>query len=177
MRIIPLILSFLACSACSKTPSTKQICDHVGGVLGESSPARCVENMDRMASEVGAEKFKSFRQCLMAANDKAAIETCASKLVSKDDVDKYANKSKAAEAVQMVKMMADAATVYYHSPPMDFDSMAVTTPGFPESVGPTPPKGACCQGEGNVSARCGAVAAPKLAGPDVLASRPAPLFL
>jgi hypothetical protein len=60
---------------------------------------------------------------------------------------RYVNKAKSTEAEQFVKKLHDGARAYYYNPPVS----GITPPDKhvpPESVGPTPPAGACCAGDG-----------------------------
>jgi hypothetical protein len=89
---------------------------------------------------------QSVRKCFVGAKTKEDLKECEQKRVASESGDgptsRYAKKSKTSEARQLVKKIYDGARAYY----MDAHGAAEPLPPqFPESVGPTPPLGTCCE--------------------------------
>lgn len=64
-------------------------------------------------------------------------------LVAQSAFKKYIRKSKTAEARMFLRKMESGARYYWDSG--ELGSMEAAPPKFPESVGPTPPLGTCCE--------------------------------
>lgn len=150
--LVPLLA--LSLLACSKGASPDKVCAHLAKTLAEDHPAadksRCKTQVTELKRKIGDDTYNKVSSCLMEAKNKAAVGKCMALAMEsegmKSEMSEYTAKSKAIEAKMNIDMIHRGARAYYMEEHVASGSMEVTTSQFPgESVGPTPPLGACCQ--------------------------------
>jgi len=122
---------------------------------GKMDLATCKTQMAQAKEELGEAKGKQLLACLAKIETKEGMGTCLA-AVAPEELDEYVDKSKSAEAWMFVRKMSDGARTYYQVGALDLDapidvtdlSAIGTAKTLPDSVGPTPAKGACCKTDG-----------------------------
>jgi hypothetical protein len=141
-------------AACGGSSSPDAVCKKMGKLMQKESAEDiegCKAKLAEMKKQMGDENYTKMANCIMKASDKETATKCALEAVAggKEGAEEYMAKAKTTEAREFVKKMYDGARSYYMDPAYaSATSMEALEPSFPASVGPTPPKGTCCKGEG-----------------------------
>lgn len=145
---IVLAVALALVTACKKgQDDSGRSCDEIAASYREASG---VEGTEQLVLEFCREASPALKECLSAMKNSLDFERCGEMYRADSRVKRaagrYDAKSKTTEAMQFTKKLSDGARAYA----MELTDARPTFP--PQSAGPTPPVGSCCESGGRCQA-------------------------
>jgi hypothetical protein len=132
-----MLLAFLvALPACKGPPSPSDLCSHRAGITGNTT-ASCEAELKALRAGIGEEKYARFARCTMKATSKDGLVACGRHMVTAEQLADYRKNQNTIEGRVGVRKIYDRVRRLVEEGRL-----------LPESAGPTPRLGTCCESEG-----------------------------